>query len=332
MTAPDSPVPWTKAIPEARDRLQSRILVWIAVPVLCYSVFSEFQRLYQMGLLGRRFMAVSGRTDDTVGQILAVSAIFALASWRRKTATPFAASIGGIICLLVTLHSSWGNGYPIAHSGLAPLFLLFVLTFEATRLGRKHKEAAGLAESRKGRNAAQVIANLGIAAFYGSVWGVGVFGSWGYATIGSYQGSDGGAHAYMAVFSLPVLAAFAEATADTVSSEIGQAFGGRPFMLTTLRRVAPGTDGAITLIGTLAGILAAAIIAASGAPAMGMSARECLVAFVAGVLGLFFYSLLGATFERRGWLGNDLVNFLSTAFAAAVSLLAIRLFNYTLFR
>jgi uncharacterized membrane protein len=65
---------------------------------------------------------------------------------------------------------------------------------------------------------------------------------------------------------------------------------------------------------------------------MGMSARECLVAFVAGVLGLFFDSLLGATMERRGWLGNDLVNFSSTAFAAVVSLAAIRLFDYDLFR
>jgi uncharacterized membrane protein len=33
--------------------------------------------------------------------------------------------------------------------------------------------------------------------------------------------------------------------------------------------------------------------------------------------GLFADSLLGATAERRGWLNNDAVNFLST-FAAAV--------------
>jgi len=121
-----------------------------------------------------------------------------------------------------------------------------------------------------------------------------------------------------------VTAALAEATADTVSSEIGQAFGGTPFMLTTLRRVAPGTDGAISLYGTLAGIAAAAIIAATGAPALGMSTVECLVAFTAGIAGLFFDSLLGATLERRGYINNDLVNFSSTAFAAALALLTIR--------
>ena len=129
-----------------------------------------------------------------------------------------------------------------------------------------------------------------------------------------------------------MLAALAEATADTVSSEIGQAFGGTPFMLTTLRRFPPGTDGAISLYGTLAGIAAAAIITATGAPALGMSPVACVVAFAAGVAGLFFDSLLGATIERRGWINNDLVNFTSTAFAATLALLAIRFNQYNLFR
>jgi uncharacterized membrane protein len=41
------------------------------------------------------------------------------------------------------------------------------------------------------------------------------------------------------------------------------------------------------------------------------------ISWSGGVFGLFFDSLLGATFERRGWLNNDMVNFLSTAGAAA---------------
>jgi uncharacterized protein (TIGR00297 family) len=110
-----------------------------------------------------------------------------------------------------------------------------------------------------------------------------------------------------------------EATADTVSSEIGQAFGGRPVMVLSLRRAEPGTDGAVTLLGSIAGIAAGALVAAVGMWALRLRPAEAAVALVAGVGGLFFDSLLGATVERRGWIGNDLVNFSSTAFAAAVA-------------
>jgi len=50
------------------------------------------------------------------------------------------------------------------------------------------------------------------------------------------------------------------------------------------------------------------------------------VSWAGGVFGLLFDSLLGATLERRGWLNNDAVNFLSTASAAlcAMALLAMQ--------
>jgi uncharacterized protein (TIGR00297 family) len=127
------------------------------------------------------------------------------------------------------------------------------------------------------------------------------------------------AYAPAILLALP-LAALAEAAADTVSSEIGQILGGQPRMITTLRRVEPGTDGGISLIGTLVGVAAAAIIAAIGAWALGGGAALFWISAAGGVFGLFFDSLLGATLERRGWLNNDAVNFLSTASAAAFAL------------
>jgi uncharacterized membrane protein len=59
---------------------------------------------------------------------------------------------------------------------------------------------------------------------------------------------------------------------------------------------------------------------------MHLSAGAILTSLGAGIGGLFFDSLLGATVERRGWIGNDLVNFTSTLFAAALATVVYRLF------
>jgi uncharacterized protein (TIGR00297 family) len=120
---------------------------------------------------------------------------------------------------------------------------------------------------------------------------------------------------------LLAIAILAEAAADTVSSEIGQVFGGQPRMLTTLRRVEPGSDGGITLIGTAAGAIAAAIIAAIGVWALREDWFALVFCTAGAVLGLFFDSLLGATAERKGWLNNDAVNFLSTLSAPIFAVL-----------
>jgi len=55
-------------------------------------------------------------------------------------------------------------------------------------------------------------------------------------------------------------------------------------------------------------------------PTLRLDSRQAIIAFAAAIAGLFADSLLGATLERRGWLNNDSVNFLSTAFAALIAL------------
>lgn len=304
-----------KTIPPGRDRLQSRLLVWIGVPVLCWFALGSLRRVIP---LTGGFIGPMGRYDDHLPTSIGASLLFAFAAWRLRAATAGAAACGGLICLLLTQFThSWGSS--IAASAFSPLLLLFILTYLATKQGAERKQVA---DQRNGRNAAQVIANLGVAGFFGSLQGVLIAER--FAAYGSWCCGDV-ATAWVSLPFIPMLAALAEATADTVSSEIGQAYGGSPLLITTMRRVPAGTDGAISLRGTAAGIAAATIVVASAIPALGMNAKECALALLSGTAGFLLDSLLGATLERKGWLGNDLVNLLSTAFAAAVALAGIHM-------
>lgn len=56
-------------------------------------------------------------------------------------------------------------------------------------------------------------------------------------------------------------ASFASKLADTTSSEIGKAYGQTTYLITTLQRVPRGTEGAVSLEGTAAGVVAAAGVA-----------------------------------------------------------------------
>jgi uncharacterized protein (TIGR00297 family) len=303
---------WQKAIPPARDRKQSQGLVAAIGAVLILASAGTV-------LLS---LSTAARHPAYVLSLLGISVGFAVIVWLLRAATPAAAAYGGMICLLITC---WTGTFAasVLHTGLMPLAMLFVITFLATRAGRRRKAKAGLAESRKGRSAAQVIANLSAAALCATPLAYLLArGLSGHSLFNPVNLEDEWIRGMLKVM---CLAALVEATADTVSSEIGQAYGGAPRMLLTLQKVKAGTDGAITTLGTLAGVIAGFVVAEGGAWGMHIFGQRALIAAVAGSLGLFFDSLLGATVERRGWLGNDLVNFSSTVFAALVAGVGYRL-------
>jgi uncharacterized protein (TIGR00297 family) len=302
---------WRKAIPEARDRLQSRLLVVVAGSLLAglsaYSVRLGYPRATSFSALPVEAVEIS------LG--------FALMVRVLRAATTGGAICGGLICFLLTFWTG-SIAESILRTGLTPLILLFVLTSISTRAGRRRKASAGLAENRRGRSAAQVIANLSIAALSVSPQRADAISrSMSFCCVSDLFNAWA-----FEIVKIMCLAALTEATADTVSSEIGQAFGGDPVLIVGLRRVVPGTDGAVTMLGSSAGIVAGVLVAIAGGWAMHLGAGAILTALGAGICGLFFDSFLGATVERRGWLGNDLVNFTSTLFAALLAAVVYRFF------
>jgi uncharacterized protein (TIGR00297 family) len=236
------------------------------------------------------FVALRHATTIALGVSLALALLVLVA----RAATPAAAVTGGVITAVLTL--AWSPWY---HSALLSLVALFVLTLAATRFGRAKKQQLGIAEDKRGRNAAQVAANLGMAGLA--------------AAFAITHPQAGGWYAVL------VTAALGEATADTLSSEFGEVLGGQPVLVTTFCRVSPGTDGAISLAGTVAGISGALLVIAVAWPTLKLSPGDAGCALIGAVGGLFLDSLLGATVERRGWLNNDAVNFLSTVAAAGVA-------------
>jgi uncharacterized protein (TIGR00297 family) len=284
-------------VPQQPLAWQSKLILIVVVPWTAVSLLFQVQRFFAHG-------------PQLVLWSLGLSALLGALGLISRAGTPPAAATGALLTASMMLGAADAPFQPW-RSAIIPILAFMVITSLATRFGRERKQRLGTAEDKHGRVAAQVAANLGLAALALDPW----FQVW---LINSGLFSARGI-APMPIVA-PALAALAEAAADTVSSEIGQILGGRPFMLTTFRRVDPGTDGAISVAGTLAGVLAAAAVAATGAWALHGSSRVFLLSWTGGVFGLFFDSLLGATVEHARWLNNDAVNFLSTASAALFTL------------
>jgi uncharacterized protein (TIGR00297 family) len=224
-----------------------------------------------------------------LGVAAVVTVAFAMLARALRGANRFGAVAGGFACFLLFA----GVG-PAAFAALAALF---AMTWATTRLGYQRKLALGLAERKEGRTAWQILANLTAAALSSTAYGATGNRAWLVAT----------------------LAALAEAATDTVASEIGQYRGSRARMITTWKQVPAGTDGGITIVGSIAGLAAGLVIAIIGSVGWMISPAQIWIPVAAGFAGMLIDSVLGATLQRRGWISNQGVNLVATLAAAAMA-------------
>ncbi|KAJ7948801.1 protein VTE6, chloroplastic-like [Quillaja saponaria] len=154
-------------------------------------------------------------------------------------------SLSGICAAFLLGTLTWRAFGP---SGFLLVATYFVIGTAATKVKMAHKEAQGVAEKRKGRRGlGSVIGSsaAGCVCAFLSIFGAGVA-------------------AYNLLWQLGFVASFCTKLSDTVSSEVGKAYGKTTYLVTTFKVVPRGTEGAVSVEGTFAGFLALIILAFVG--------------------------------------------------------------------
>lgn len=195
----------------------------------------------------------------------------------------------------------WGS---LGWRGWLAVVVYLALGSLVTRLGLRQKSARGLAEARGGRRGPENV--------------------WGSALVGCALAllACRAPLAWLGPLLLAFAASFSAKLADTFGSEIGKRWGRRTLLITTLRPVPPGTEGAVSLEGTAAS-LAGALLMALVMVALGFvpTAAALLLVVSAAMAATLLESVVGATLQQRlAWLSNELVNGLQTLLAALLVL------------
>ena len=220
-----------------------------------------------------------------------INLLLALLAYAAKSVSVSGGVWGWVLGTLLYGFGGW--------VGFLSLVVFFVLGTATTKLGYAKKAAMGIAQEKGGRRGAK-------NAFANTLTGV-LFAILAVAT------------PWPELFAIGMVAAFATAACDTCSSEIGQAYGKHHYLVTTFRPVRAGTDGAVSLEGTLGGIAGAAVLAAVAWAVGLLTPLGAGIVTLAAFLGATAESYLGATVEAVKALDNEMVNFANTLIGALIA-------------
>ena len=198
------------------------------------------------------------------------------------------------------------------------LFYLFVGS-AVTKVGFAQKEAEGTAEARGGIRGP------------GNVWGSALTGAVCALVIVAIElalvGRIGDLQAVQLYSIWPTLlvlgfvASLSTKLSDTTATEIGKAYGKRTFLITTLQPVPRGTEGAVSLEGTAAGVVASIVLAMVAWFSGLISLAEVGICAIAAFGATTIESIIGATIEEKlAWLTHDLVNIINTTIGAVLAI------------
>jgi uncharacterized protein (TIGR00297 family) len=220
--------------------------------------------------------------------IIIITILGMLAVVLLKKLTPLASVSGGLIAMFVYA-ASGTTGYMI-------MVVFFMSATLATAWKRDQKKLKTNSDYGP-RDAGQVWANSGLAAIAGAL-----------SLLVDHP-----------VFPVLIAAVFSSAIADTISSEMGMVTGKRFINIITFKPDVKGRDGVVSLEGSLWGLAGSFLIAMIYSWGYGWSSHFFFI-IIAGTMGNLADSIMGARWERRGKMGNNMVNFLNTLVAVVVIL------------
>ena len=213
----------------------------------------------------------------------------------KKLLTPIGNINGAILGILV-----WGT---LGWRGYLIVMLFFLLGSVLTFVGIEQKEAEGIAEERSGMRGAGNVWSSALAASLCAI-----------ATLFCPEPIKG-------LFVLGYVASFCTKLSDTTASEVGKAYGKTTYLITNLKSVPRGTEGAVSLEGTIAGTFASVVLAAIAWVIGLISPIGIIWCVIAAFIATTIESLIGATLEPRfTWLTNDLVNLINTVIGAIAAI------------
>ncbi|NEO25748.1 MAG: TIGR00297 family protein [Kamptonema sp. SIO4C4] len=214
----------------------------------------------------------------------------------KKLLTPMGYIHAWVLGVLLWGTLSW-PGY------LVVLFYFFVGS-AVTRIGQTEKETQGIAEGRSGVRGPENVWGSALTATVCALGTLVVSGSWSEFLVLGY------------------VASFSTKLSDTCASEVGKAYGKRTFLITTLQPVARGTEGAVSLEGTVAGIFASIAIALLAWGLGLITSLGILWCLIAAFIATNLESVIGATLQAKlNFLTNEVVNIINTSIGAVVAIL-----------
>ncbi len=216
---------------------------------------------------------------------------------------------GSVVALILGLIVGIGGGvYWLL------LMIIFALTsFAATKAFFKRKKSLNLQEGKSGeRRTSNVLYAGAIVGILSIVNLFDVHYAFNYLQ-----------------YSMLAAVSFAVIGSDTFASEIGF-LDSKTVMITNFRRVEPGVNGGISLIGSLAAVLGGFIIGISFSLLFLQSISFYMVGFITlmGFIGSNVDSVLGAVAENKGLITKEQVNLLAAL--TTVLLAAALIFAYNM--